>query len=154
MLSLQANQNFEQIPMRGSQLKSLKKPSKMFKNISRNNISPPVLNIETELQPRVIGKNISMPVITPRKIRNSYDRFKLLQSKPEDFSPKNESLLGSMRNSIGTMSPKYKVGSMILDMPESRQTRRSPFINGKSDILEVSSCNPTSTINDDIILKN
>ena len=52
------------------------------------------------------------------------------------------------------MSPKYKVGSMILDMPESPQTRRSPFINGKSDILEVSSCNPKSTINDDIILKN
>lgn len=64
-------------------------------------------------------------------------------------------MLGSMRNSVGTMSPKYKVGSMVLEMPDSPLNRRSPLINGnKSDILEVSSCNPKSTINDEIILKN
>ena len=78
MLNLQTNQNFEQTPMKGSQLKSLKKPQKMFVPMSRINLSPPVQTIESDLQPRVIGKNISMPVITPRKVRNSYDRFKLL----------------------------------------------------------------------------
>lgn len=60
--------------------------------------------------PSIIGKNISLPIVTPKKVRNSYDRFKLLQGKKEDnvcdYS-RNESCIGSMKQSIEPLSPKY-----------------------------------------------